>query len=58
MHKARHIAFACLIASLSLIGGSALARWFAEQAGLNNPVDIDILAPNAVWLRNPETVFK
>lgn len=41
-----------------IVGGSALARWFAEQAGLNNPVDIDILAPNAVWLRNPETVFK
>ena len=33
-------------------------EWFEEHAGLNNPVDIDILAPNAVWLRNPGTRFE
>jgi len=40
-----------------IIGGPALRDWFAEHAGLNNPVDIDILAPNAVWIRNPGTRF-
>lgn len=40
-----------------IIGGRKLRRWFEDNAGLNNPVDIDILAPNAVWLRNPGTRF-
>ncbi|MGE0483531.1 MAG: hypothetical protein AB7Q81_05300 [Gammaproteobacteria bacterium] len=44
-------------ASPRIIGGRKLKRWFEENAGLNNPVDIDILAPNAVWLRNPGTRF-
>jgi len=42
-------------ASPRIIGGGALKHWFEEHAGLNNPVDIDILAPNAVWIRNPGT---
>lgn len=41
-----------------IVGGRALKHWFEEHAGLNNPVDIDILAPNAVWIRNPATQFK
>ena len=40
-----------------IVGGRALKLWFEEAAGLNNPVDIDILAPNAVWIRNPGTQF-
>ena len=40
-----------------IVGGGPLKHWFEEHAGLNNPVDIDILAPNAVWLRNPGTRF-
>lgn len=44
-------------ASPRIIGGRKLKRWFEEHAGLNNPVDIDILAPNAVWIRNPGTRF-
>ena len=38
-----------------IIGGRKLKRWFQENSDLNKPVDIDILAPNAVWLRNPGT---
>lgn len=45
-------------ASPRIVGGSALKHWFEEHAGLNNPVDIDILAPNAVWIRNPGTRFE
>ena len=45
-------------ASPRIIGGGALKSWFEEHAGLNNPVDIDILAPNAVWIRNPGTRFE
>ena len=45
-------------ASPRIIGGGALKHWFEEHAGLNNPVDIDILAPNAVWIRNPGTRFE
>ena len=45
-------------ASPRIIGGGALKNWFEEHAGLNNPVDIDILAPNAVWIRNPGTRFE
>ena len=41
-----------------IVGGGALKSWFEEHAGLNNPVDIDILAPNAVWIRNPGTRFE
>lgn len=44
-------------ASPRIVGGGPLKHWFEEHAGLNNPVDIDILAPNAVWLRNPGTRF-
>lgn len=44
-------------ASPRIVGGRALKLWFEEAAGLNNPVDIDILAPNAVWIRNPGTRF-
>lgn len=44
-------------ASPRIVGGRKLRRWFEENAGVNNPVDIDILAPNAVWLRNPGTRF-
>ncbi len=40
-----------------IVGGRKLRRWFEENAGINNPVDIDILAPNAVWIRNPGTRF-
>ncbi len=45
-------------ASPRIVGGSPLKLWFEEHAGLNNPVDIDILAPNAVWIRNPGTRFE
>lgn len=45
-------------ASPRIIGGHPLKNWFEEHAGLNNPVDIDILAPNAVWIRNPGTRFE
>ncbi len=45
-------------ASPRIIGGGPLKNWFEEHAGLNNPVDIDILAPNAVWIRNPGTRFE
>lgn len=45
-------------ASPRIVGGGALKHWFEEHAGLNNPVDIDILAPNAVWIRNPGTRFE
>ena len=45
-------------ASPRIVGGGALKNWFEEYAGLNNPVDIDILAPNAVWIRNPGTRFE
>ena len=38
-----------------VIGGSPLKSWFEANAGINHPVDIDILAPNAVWIRNPGT---
>ena len=38
-----------------VIGGSSLKSWFEVHAGINHPVDIDILAPNAVWIRNPGT---
>lgn len=38
-----------------VIGGTSLKSWFEENAGINHPVDIDILAPNAVWIRNPGT---
>jgi hypothetical protein len=41
-----------------IVGGGALKHWFEENAGLNNPIDIDILAPNAVWIRNPGTRFE
>ncbi|MEQ8496840.1 MAG: hypothetical protein RLW42_21700, partial [Gammaproteobacteria bacterium] len=34
-----------------VVGGRKLRRWFLEHAGLNAPVDIDILAPNAIWIR-------
>ena len=44
-------------ASPRIVGGRKLKRWFEEDAGINNPVDIDILAPNAVWIRNPGTRF-
>lgn len=44
-------------ASPRIVGGRPLKLWFEEHAGLNNPVDIDILAPNAVWIRNPGTRF-
>lgn len=40
-----------------IVGGRKLKRWFEEHTGINNPVDIDILAPNAVWIRNPGTRF-
>jgi len=40
-----------------IVGGRKLKRWFEDNAGINNPVDIDILAPNAVWIRNPGTRF-
>lgn len=40
-----------------IVGGRKLKRWFEENGGINNPVDIDILAPNAVWIRNPGTRF-
>lgn len=40
-----------------VVGGRKLKRWFEEHSGLNNPMDIDILAPNAVWLRSPGTRF-
>lgn len=40
-----------------IVGGRKLKRWFEENTGINNPVDIDILAPNAVWIRNPGTRF-
>lgn len=36
-----------------IVGGSALADWFESEVGLDKPVDIDILAPNAVWIRPP-----
>jgi hypothetical protein len=42
-------------ASPRVIGGSSLRSWFEENADINSPVDIDILAPNAVWIRNPGT---
>jgi hypothetical protein len=45
-------------ASPRTVGGRALEAGFEEAAGLNNPVDIDILAPNAVWIRNPGTQFE
>ncbi|MEM7541007.1 MAG: hypothetical protein AAF384_05410 [Pseudomonadota bacterium] len=32
-------------------GGDELSKWFDQHAGLNEAVDIDILAPNAIWLR-------
>jgi hypothetical protein len=41
-----------------IVGGGALKSWFEQHAGLNNPVDIDILAPNAIWIRNPGTRFE
>jgi hypothetical protein len=44
-------------ASPRIVGGRKLKRWFEINTGLNNPVDIDILAPNAVWIRNPGTRF-
>jgi|GEM_PF-568980 hypothetical protein len=44
-------------ASPRIVGGRKLRHWFQESAGINNPVDIDILAPNAVWIRNPGTRF-
>lgn len=54
-----HIDRACNTnAAPRIVGGSALKLWFEEHAGLNNPVDIDILAPNAVWIRNPGTRFE
>lgn len=54
-----HIDRACNTnAAPRIIGGGALKNWFEEHAGLNNPVDIDILAPNAVWIRNPGTRFE
>ena len=40
-----------------IVGGRKLKRWFQDNSGINNPVDIDILAPNAVWIRNPGTRF-
>lgn len=40
-----------------VVGGRKLKAWFEHNTGLNNPVDIDILAPNAIWLRNPGTRF-
>lgn len=39
-----------------VLGGAPLKRWFEEHVGLNKPVDIDILAPNAVWLRKPKNL--
>ncbi len=45
-------------ASPRIVGGGPLKHWFEENTGLNNPVDIDILAPNAVWIRNPGTHFE
>ena len=42
-------------ASPRVIGGSRLKSWFEENAGINRPVDIDILAPNAIWIRNSGT---
>ncbi len=42
-------------ASPRVIGGKPLKSWFENNAGINHPVDIDILAPNAVWIRNPGT---
>ena len=45
-------------ASPRIVGGGALKSWFEKHAGLNNPVDIDILAPNAIWIRNPGTRFE
>ncbi len=54
-----HIDRACNTnAAPRIVGGTALKLWFEEHAGLNNPVDIDILAPNAVWIRNPGTRFE
>ncbi len=44
-------------ASPRIVGGRKLKRWFEDNTGINNPVDIDILAPNAVWIRNPGTRF-
>lgn len=41
-----------------IVGGTPLGLWFEEHAGIDNPVDIDILAPNAVWIRNPGTRFE
>lgn len=40
-------------ASPRVLGGPLLKSWFEVNAGLNHPIDIDILAPNAIWLRNP-----
>ena len=37
-----------------IVGGPALRNWFERNAELNSPVDIDILAPNAIWLRPAE----
>lgn len=42
-------------ASPRVVGGEQLKSWFDAHAGLNHPVDIDILAPNAIWIRNPGT---